>query len=138
MKESKIQENIIIDLASHGFLGFLIEYRGTRNCPDVMVFCLDRPGMVCFIEVKKPKTGRPSPGQIDNAALYKVWGHDVGFVDNEEQALAHCKKVFYGENKKETNNETHKRPQQMPHYDTPDIRTPRPKKSVSRIRNAVN
>lgn len=95
MKESKIQSDTIKLLAANKMLAFAVEYRGTRNCPDLMVFCLDTPKLVAFLELKTPK-GRIKPGQIDNAKLYQIWGHIVGFCRSADEALAHCKEQFYG------------------------------------------
>jgi len=95
MKESDLQSDVLAALAANRMIGFAIEYRNFRNCPDLMVFCLDRPKYICFLELKQKK-GRVSPGQIDNAKLFSVWGHDVGFARSVDEAMAHCRKVFYG------------------------------------------
>lgn len=96
MKESKIQRDTIKLLAANKMLAFPVEYRGKRNCPDLMVFCLDTPKLVAYLELKTPK-GRIKPGQIDNAKLYQIWGHVVGFCRSADEALAHCKEQFYGD-----------------------------------------
>lgn len=101
MKESKIQRDTIKLLAANKMLAFPVEYRGKRNCPDLMVFCLDTPKLVAFLELKTPK-GRIKPGQIDNAKLYQIWGHNVGFCRSADEALAHCKGQLYGDSQETT------------------------------------
>lgn len=96
MLESKMQEKTVTLLESHGFKVKLIEYRGSRDCPDAMVFAMDRPGRVAFLELKTKK-GRRSHGQINEASEYAIYGHDVGVPRTAEESLAHVRKVFYGE-----------------------------------------
>lgn len=102
MKESKIQEATVSLLAANGFLTKLIEYRGTRDCPDCQVFALDCPGRVAYLELKTKK-GKRSPGQINEAELYRIWGHDIGVPRSADEALAHVRKVFYNGETKEIN-----------------------------------
>lgn len=96
MLESKIQEKTVALLESNGFKVKLIEYRGSRDCPDAMVFAMDRPGRVAFLELKTKK-GRRSHGQINEASEYAIYGHYVGVPRTAEESLAHVRKVFYGE-----------------------------------------
>lgn len=100
MKESKIQTESVALLAANGYLCHLIEYRGRRNAPDCMVHALNRPTQVAYLELKT-KRGKRSAGQVNEAELYKIWGHEIGVPRTAAEALAHVKKVF-----NETNTQT--------------------------------
>lgn len=101
MRESQIQDKTVKLLEQNGFCVKLIEYRGSRDCPDAMVFAMDRPAMVVFLELKT-KNGRRSHGQINEAIEYAIFGHDVGVPRTADESLAHVRKVFYGDKETET------------------------------------
>lgn len=93
MKESKLQKTTIELLAANGFLAFPIEYRGRRGCPDLMVFGLQRPGVVVFLELKT-RIGKLSQIQVDNRSLYRVWQQIIAVVCDPEDALTFVQEVF--------------------------------------------
>jgi hypothetical protein len=96
VKESTIQKDTIRALAANGFLAMPIEYRGRRGCPDLMVFGLQKPGVVVFLELKTKK-GKPNQIQLDNLRLYSLWGNAIAIVRSADEAVSYVKQVFYGD-----------------------------------------
>lgn len=136
MKESKIQEDTIKLLRKNRMAVFAIEFRGRRGCPDLMVFELDNPRCVVFLELKTA-TGKRSEHQIYTAAEFVICGQSVGVTRTPAEALEFCNARF-NECKQVRNGDESEAANKVQKDDAENVRHLPRKKAVSRVSDIVD
>ena len=84
MREQKVKDHIRKVARSLGGESILVQCRGRRGFPDLIVWLPGRPAF--FIEAKRPKGGILGPHQIFWRMLAKKCGQTIHVIRTKEQA----------------------------------------------------
>jgi len=86
IRESDIEENFVRYIHQLGGKSYKLKRHGQRGWPDQTVFLPNRFGPL-FIELKRPKTGRPSQQQISQLIELNKFGHPGLITDSFDEAV---------------------------------------------------
>jgi hypothetical protein len=82
MIESDLEKYLITESNKRGFLCLKLRIDGTNGWPDRTLF--SKHGMVAFIELKRPKRGRPSSLQRKWIAELVERGRIAEFIESKD------------------------------------------------------
>ena len=91
MLESRLQEKLLQILLDYGLLARAIEYRGRRDCPDIVI--IDPPTL--WLEIKT-ETGTVRKGQRREHEKMRDRGGHVFVIRTEEELHALLQRFYPG------------------------------------------